>query len=305
MNYLFYGTNHYNLKKEIDSILKDKDALNISRYDISEIEIEEILNDALTMSLFDENKVIICENALVFSPALKADSSFEDYLNNPNPNTIMIFTLNEEKLDERKKVTKLIKKNGVVKEFNETNPNILVKELLKGYNISPSSISLLIQRVGSNLDILTNEVNKIILYKDNDKNITEEDILNLTHKTVDTDVFKLIDYIVTNDKKNALEVYYELIKRGEEPLKIIIMLSNQFRIIYQSKVLKSKGYSEKDIADVLKIHPYRVKLALQKASKYSSKTLLKYLNDFADMDIGIKTGNISKNNVLEMFILEK
>jgi len=305
MNYLFYGTNHYNLKKEIDNILKDKDGLNISRYDMSETEIIDIINDALTMSLFEENKIIICENALVFSSSLKAETSFEEYLNNPNPNTIMIFILNEEKLDERKKVTKIIKKNGIVKEFNETNPNILVKELLKDYKISPSSISLLIKRVGTNLDILTNEVNKIILYKDNDKNITEEDILNLTHKTVDTDVFKLIDYIVTNDKKNALEVYYELIKRGEEPLKIIIMLSNQFRIIYQSKILKSKGYSEKDISDVLKIHPYRVKLALQKASKYSSEKLLKYLSDFADMDMGIKSGNISKNNVLEMFILEK
>jgi len=305
MNYLFYGTNHYNLKKEIDNILKDKDGLNISRYDMSETEIIDIINDALTMSLFEENKIIICENALVFSSSLKAETSFEEYLNNPNPNTIMIFILNEEKLDERKKITKIIKKNGIVKEFNETNPNILVKELLKDYKISPSSISLLIKRVGTNLDILTNEVNKIILYKDNDKNITEEDILNLTHKTVDTDVFKLIDYIVTNDKKNALEVYYELIKRGEEPLKIIIMLSNQFRIIYQSKILKSKGYSEKDISDVLKIHPYRVKLALQKASKYSSEKLLKYLSDFADMDMGIKSGNISKNNVLEMFILEK
>lgn len=305
MNYLFYGTNHYNLKKEIDSILKDKDDLNISKYDMSETAIDDILNDALTMSLFEENKVIICENALVFSPALKAEASFEEYLNNPNPNTTIIFVLNEEKLDERKKVTKLIKKNGIVKEFNEINPNDLVKELLKDYDISPSSISLLIQRVGNNLDILTNEVDKIILYKDNDKKITAEDILNLTHKTVDTDVFKLIDYIVTNDKKNALEIYYELIKRGEEPLKIIIMLSNQFRIIYQSKTLKSKGYSEKDIAEVLKIHPYRVKLAIQKAGKYSNETLLKYLSDFADMDMGIKSGKVSKNNVLEMFILEK
>lgn len=305
MLYLFYGTNAFGIKKEIEKILKDNNDLNVSRYDMEEDEIGVILNDALTMSLFEENKIIICDNSNIFSGSCKADEKVEEYLKCPNPNTQIIFILNAEKPDERKKITKLIRKNGTVKEFNETDPKVIVKNMLTGYNISPSTISLLINRVGNNLDTLTNEINKIILYKDNDLNITDEDILKLTHKTVDTDVFKLIDYIVTDNKKNALEIYYELIKRGEEPIKIIIMLANQFRIIYQSKTLRSKGYSEKDIADILKIHPYRVKLALEKAAKYSSKLLLKYLNDLADMDMGIKSGEMNKNNSLEMFILEK
>lgn len=305
MNYLLYGTNTYGIKKETDKILKDVNALNISRYDLEENSIEEILNDAVTMSLFSENKVIICENAICFSALGKADEKLEAYLQKSNPNTILIFILNSEKPDERKKITKLIKKNGTVKDFNITNPSSLVKEMLKNYDISPKTISLLIDRVGSNLNTLTNEVNKIILYKNEDKHITDQDIVDLTHKTVDIDVFKLIDYIVTDDKKNALEIYYELVKRGEEPIKIIIMLANQFRIIYQSKTLRKKGYSEKDIADLLKIHPYRVKLALQKANMYSGNILLKYIDALADMDFGIKSGQMNKNNSLEMFILEK
>lgn len=305
MNYLFYGTNTYSLNQELEKILKESGSLNVSKYDMEENELGVILNDALTMSLFEENKIIVCENATVFSPSIKVEKSFEEYLNNSNPNTKMIFILNNEKVDERKKITKIIRKNGIVKEFNETNPRALIKRMLDGYTISTSAISLLIERVGTNLNILNNEINKIILYKDEDKNITEDDILNLTHKKVDIDVFKLIDYIVTDDKKSALEIYYELIKRGEEPIKIIIMLANQFRIIYQSKTLKNKGYSEKDIASILKIHPYRVKLAVSKASKYSSKLLIKYLSDLADMDMKIKSGEINKDNTLEMFLLEK
>ena len=119
------------------------------------------------------------------------------------------------------------------------------------------------------------------------------------------DIFKLLDYIVQNDKNKALEIYYEMLKMNEEPIKIIIMLSNQFRIMYQSKELLKKGYSEKDIASTLKIHPYRVKLALQNGRKYTSSLLLKYLSELADMDMNIKTGKIDKSSALELFILKK
>ena len=83
------------------------------------------------------------------------------------------------------------------------------------------------------------------------------------------------------------------------------MLANQFRIMYQCKELLKKGLSEKDIATTLKIHPYRVKLAIQNSRKYSSELLLQYISDLADMDISIKTGQIDKALALELFILKK
>ena len=75
--------------------------------------------------------------------------------------------------------------------------------------------------------------------------------------------------------------------------------------MYQSKELLKKGLSEKAIAETLKIHPYRVKLALQNSRSYDSKTLLKFISDLADIDINIKTGKINKDLALELFILQK
>jgi len=304
MLYLFYGTNAFGIKKEIDKILKDNNGLNVSRYDLEEDEIGVVLNDALTMSLFEENKIIICDNSNIFSGSVKADEIIEEYLNNPNPNTQIIFILNSEKPDERKKITKLIKKNGIVKCFNDQlDIHGLIRNLLKDYKIDYNSINTLIDRVGSNPLIIQNEINKIKIYKGENKNITEEDILNLTTKIIEIDIFKLIDYIVKGNKEKALEMYYEMLKMNEEPLKIIIMLANQFRIMYQAKELLKKGYTEKDIAGILKIHPYRVKLAIQNSILYKSNVLLKKLDELADIDMGIKKGNINKNLSLELFIL--
>ena len=94
-----------------------------------------------------------------------------------------------------------------------------------------------------------------------------------------------------------------IMKLGEEPIKIIVMLANQIRIIYQTKELSKKGYREKDIAQILDIHPYRVKLALTNGYKYTSSVLLKKISELAQMDIDIKKGLVDKSIALELFIV--
>ena len=305
MIYLLYGDKDYRINDEIKKITKNIDKINITKYDLNVDDIKEVINDAETYSLFEEKKVIIIENANMFTGSTSKDSEIiEKYMENENPLTTLILIVRGEKIDSRKKITKLLQKKGKILEFNEDiNIDNLIKKELKNYKIDYQTLNLFKNRVGTNPLIIENEINKIKLYK-NDKEITKEDILNVTTKTIEIDIFKLIDDIVKGNKDSAIEIYHEMLKVNEEPLKIVIMLANQFRIMYQSKELMLKGYTEKDIASLLKIHPYRVKLALQNSRNYSSKTLLKYLNDLADIDIGIKTGKLNKDLALELFILK-
>ena len=306
MVYLLYGTEDFEIEEEIKKLSKDIDEMNISKYDLNNDMLSLALEDAKTISLFGDKKLVIVDNANMFTGSTSKDSELiEEYLNHINDNTTLILIVHNDKLDTRKKITKLIKKVGKVQEFNdELDTTSLVRRLFKDYNIDYKTIQLFIDRVGNNPLIIQSEINKIKIYKDNDKNITEEDILNLTAKLIEIDIFKLIDYIVRKNKEKALELYYEMLKMNEEPIKIVVILANQFRIMYQSKELLKKGYSEKDIASTLKIHPYRVKLAIQNSRNYTSDILLKNLNALADIDIGIKTGTINKDLALELFILK-
>ena len=165
------------------------------------------------------------------------------------------------------------------------------------------AISLLLDRVGKELHQLEQEVQKLKMYRIDTKKISVEDVQNLTSKNIDIDIFGLIENIVTKNKEKAMETYGEMLKRNEEPIKIIVMLANQFRIIYQSKALYQKGYTEGDIAKELAIHPYRIKLALQKGRHFSSEVLLTYLNELANLDLSIKEGLVDKEMALELFIL--
>ena len=306
MVYLLYGTKDFMIEEEVKKLCKNIDEMNISKYDLNNDMLSLVIDDVQTVSLFGDKKVVIADNANMFTGSTSKDSEqMEKYLNNINENTIFILIVHNDKLDTRKKITKLINKVGTVKAFNdELDANSLVRRLLKDYNIDYKTIQLFLDRVGNNPLIIQNEINKIKIYKGNDKNITDEDILNLTTKLIEIDIFKLIDYIVRKNKEKALELYYEMLKMNEEPIKIVVILANQFRIMYQSKELLKKGYSEKDIASILKIHPYRVKLAIQNSRNYTSEMLLKQLNNLADIDIGIKTGTLNKDLALELFILK-
>ena len=310
MLYLLYGTENYLIKKEIDKILNANsiEKINVSEYNLEIDNFKDIIEDANTISLFADKKAIIVNNSYLFTgKSIKNENDpelFLDYFKNANPDSIIIFIVDSEKLDERKKIVKEIKKIGTVKDFNQKNDlTDILKNMFEGYNISIQDIRFMIDRCGNNLDILSQEVNKIKIYKDEDKNVTKEDIINLTSKNIDIDIFGFVDTIVNKNKNKALEIYKEMLINGEEPIKILVILANQFRIIYQAKELYKQGYSGNDIATMIGIHPYRIKLALEKARNYNSDTLLDYLEKLADLDYDIKIGNIESSLGLEMFIL--
>lgn len=310
MVYVLYGTIDYLINREINQIIKENHIydININKYDLTNNYLSDIINDASSMSLFNDKKIIIVNNSYIFTgttkKTLEQDTiTLENYLNDINEGTILIFIVNSDKLDERKKITKLIKKNGIVKEYNNIDNVSLVKELFDDYNISNDNIKYLLQRVGDNTTLLATEIEKIKVYKENDKNITKDDITNLTTKSLEVNNFKLIDAIINKNKNEAFILYQNRIKLNEEPIAIIIALANQIRIMYQVKQLYLNGYTENNIASMLKIHPYRVKLASQNSKKYDSDILLRYIKQLANLDISIKTGKIDKQLGLELFIL--
>ncbi len=313
MIYTFYGQNEFLIDNHIKKIIKENDIedININTYNLNDTLIEDIIDDALTISLFSDKKLIIVSDSYIFTGSVKKNNlehninALELYLKNDIENTILIFKVNNDKLDERKKIVKLLKTKSKVIEYSKTNQiNSLVKDMFKEYNISNQDINYLVSRVGDNLQILYSEIEKIKIYKDTDLVISKEDIDNLTTKLINIDIFKFIENIILKNKVDAIETYHELIKLNEEPIKIIVMLANQIRLMYQVKTLSSEGYSEADLAKELNVHPYSAKKALQNSRNYSSIDLINNLNSLADLDIAIKTGTINKELGLELFILK-
>ena len=306
MTYLLYGTNDYLINQEIEK-LKEKNNItdnDVTRYDYTETLIKDIIDDATLVPLFSNKKMIIVDNSTIFESTSKKEDTvvLEKYLSSTNDFTILIFIDKVDKLDERKKIYKLLKDNNSVIECNTLNINNLVKEKFESYKIDSSTITKFINRVGTNPYNLINEIEKLKIFKINEKVITDEDI-KFASKNIEDNIFDLINYIVNKNSEKVIDIYHDLLSRGSEPIAILVLIANQFRIILQSKLLYYKGYTEKDIASTLSIHPYRVKLAIQNSRNYSNELLIEYIDKLAILDYEIKSGEKDADTGLELFLL--
>ncbi len=124
----------------------------------------------------------------------------------------------------------------------------------------------------------------------------------LVSKSLEQNIFTLIEKVVQRKLDEALRIYYDLLKQNEEPIKILALLAGQFRLIYQVKELARRGYGQQQIASFLKTHPYRVKLAAGHADKFTDEELTNLMRLIAEADYQMKTGGMNKSLLIEMLL---
>ena len=307
--YLIYGNDYSLIKREIDKITKEIN--DVTTYDLSLEKVDNLLNDASVISMFGDKKALIGENALFLSTSSSSINHDLDYLQryleDDNHDNIVIFTLNENKLDERKKIVKLLKKRATVihKDVikDKDLPDFVRDEFFNnGYKIDYKAASYFVQYAGSNVDILISEINKMMMYKDGDKIIKIEDINEITSKKMNDNIFDLSNAIMDKNFKKMYECYNDLMTLKEEPIKIIAMLGSTFTLVYQCKLLYNDGKRQNEIADILKVHPYRVKLAIEN-NYYKINNIKEILKKLHNLDYEIKSGKIDKALALDNFLL--
>ena len=64
------------------------------------------------------------------------------------------------------------------------------------------------------------------------------------------------------------------------------------------------GYQQANIADTLKVHPYRVKLALQQVRRFELSRLERLYDELVENDYRMKTGQMDKELLFQLFILK-
>lgn len=304
--YLIVSEDHFLIQRQIKKTIGESKDQEVLYYDLKETSIEQVIEDLDTLNFFTKRKVVIAENAY-FLTSEKPKNSLEQnidvltkYIEKPNQDNVLIITC--DKLDERKKIVKELKKCAKI---IDTNIDILkqIEDELGEYQMSLLDRKYFAERTLNNYERIINEIAKLKLFKGEEKNITREDIDKLVTKTIDDNIFTLVDAIIKKDKKQAFEIYEDMLLHNEEPIKIMILLANKIRLLYQVKVLSKTIYRDEEIGKIIGSHPYPVKLAKNIVRNFKEQELLNYLDKLAHIDIDIKTGKTYQNIALETFIL--
>ena len=304
-------------KSKIDGILSHHSIAkeNVTTYDMKEENVRVAIFDVQTVPFLSDNKAVLIRNPefLTGSTVKKIEHDLETfmaYLGKPSPDNVLIIYAPYGKLDERKKVTKFLKKNCnfiTSPKSNDSNVFSWVKNRLTHLQIDfdIQVLNLLLDITKKDATLLDIELRKIEHYflGNDDWKLTTSIVNDLVHQTPEDNIFLLTEALSTKDIKQAHAIYTDLMKNKEEPVKLLIMIGNHFRLLRQVHSLKSQGRSQSEVASVLGIHPYRTKLLLQQVDRFNQTMLNEYVNFIADMDFQIKSGGINGPLALEFIIL--
>jgi len=304
-------------KSKIDGILRHHHIAreNVTAYDMTEVNIREAIFDVQTLPFLSDRKAVLIRNPEFLTGSMTKKivhdmDAFMAYLGKPSPDNVLIIYAPYAKLDERKKVTKLLKKscNFIASpKSNDSSVFSWAKERLASLRIDfdMQALNLLLDITKKDMTLLDIELRKIEHYflgNDNRK-LTRDIVGDLVHQTPEDNVFLLTEALSSKNIKQAHAIYSDLMKNKEEPIKLLIMIGNHFRLLRQVHSLKSRGAGQSEVTSGLGIHPYRAKLLLQQVGQFSLTTLNDYINFIADMDFQIKSGGINGSLALEFIIL--
>ena len=304
-NYLIEGSDYISINNKISEIIKKNNFsdASISKYDLSEDLLEEVIEDLNTYGLFSDKKIVIINNFDKMDPDINRVEELLKYVENSSSLNLLFVV--SDKYDDRKKIIKdLKKKMEFIKVSND--PVEFTKNCLKGYKVEDGVITLLVNNTLGDISRLYNECNKLKIYKINDKYISKEDVLELAVKKLgdSTDItFQFSRSLAEKDKKKALSLYQELLDYQIEALSIIGLLASQFRIMFQVKVLEEENMRNDEIAKTLNEKSYRITKTRELTRYYSKRELLDLMIKLEDIDLKIKTTSVDANTLVQSFIL--
>lgn len=315
--YLFYGTEKLLIDKCLTK-LKEKllpdglEAFNYDRVDGEKVPLKEIIDLANTIPVMSEKRVIIVDNAFYFSAQKTIENKENErylleYLKDPNPTCCLIFKVLG-KVDKRKKIFKAVEEKGQTIDFATLSGENLerwIEKYLKEYDkrIERDALSYLSLLSKEGLDVLQNELDKLISYCWYEPVITLAMTQEMVTRNSELNVFSLIDSIANKQGKKALELLHTSLALGEAPLKLIYLLVRQIRMILIAKEMVSQGYSEKQVREKLQVQPFVVSKVLGQGRRFTLEQLVEALTKLLETEVLLKSSGGDPGELMENLVI--
>ncbi|WP_461224140.1 DNA polymerase III subunit delta [Lacticaseibacillus suihuaensis] len=292
----------------------DQQTMNYAAYDMRQTPVAVALDDASSQPFFgDFREVVITDPYFLTGEAAKGGpvhdlDGLTAYCQKPVASTTMVLVAPYPKLDERKRLVKAIKKQALVVDvapLNQREAQAAIQRALRSQHITitPEASQALVQRAGGDYSAMVRELPKLAVFASGGKPLDAAAIDALVPKQLTDRVFDLVSAVVARNATQAIALYRDLLLQKEEPIRLNSLLVGQFRLLVQVAILAQKGYSQGSLASTLKVHPYRVKLALQAVQHTRLAALQRAYSGLVDTEAAMKTGRMDKALAFELFVL--
>lgn len=305
--YLLFGEERYLKRQYTDRLRKalcpEGDSMNTHFYHGKNLPIGEIIDLAETMPFLAERRTIFISDSGLFK---SGGEELANYLASCNDSTCFVFT--ESEVDKRSKLYKAVQANGYAAEFTIQDEKtlkhwiagVLAKENKK---ITENTAQLFLTKVGTDMENIQMELEKLICYCMDREVVTSEDVETICTNRVSNHIFDMINAIAEGKTKQALDLYYDLLSLKEPPMRILFLLARQCNLLLITKDMRAKGYDSKAIAPKLGVPPFIASKYITQAGQFKTATLRNAVEKCVEAEEAVKNGRMNDMMSVEILIL--
>lgn len=293
--YFLMGEESYYIDKLSDYIegnvlTEDEKGFNQTVLYGRDVTIEDIVSTAKRYPMMAERQVVIVKEVQDLSRTI---DKLESYAENPMPSTVLVICYKYKTLDKRKKVTKLLAKNGIVYESKKLYENQVgdwIKRVLAGkkYSIEPKANAMLVQFLGTDLSKINNELEKLQIILPKGSTITPHHIEENIGFSKDFNVFELRKAI---GDRNQLRAYTIADNFAQNPKDNPIVMTTSLVFSFFVQLLKYHGLKDKNpknAATALGVNPFFLKDYDVAIKNYPMRKVSQIVTSLREVDVKSK-----------------
>jgi DNA polymerase-3 subunit delta len=229
-----------------------------------------------------------------------------EYLAAPLETSCLV--LHAERIDRRQRWVKRVLEIGELLEYNAPSRPadlrrwIAARFAQRGVRAAPGAAELLAESIGSDLDALASEIDKLCLYAAERAEVTAGDVEQMGGPQRARAIYELTDLVGRRQGAAALSMLGRLLEQGEAPLAVLGALAQHFRRLLRARECQPQSAAE--LQKQLGIHPYAAERLLEQARRWSEARLRGCLELAQRTDESLKGAlPIEPGHALEQLVL--
>lgn len=311
--YIFYGEEDF-LMEEAEKALQRQlsgqdDGVDMSRVEGASSLLDDVLDMVDTVSLFGGSRFVVVTNAPYFTKEHAKSESLDRLLAHATrlqADSCVVFLAVD--VTKTLKAYKELTAKGMVYRFDSLKPYAISawvrqKITAAGKTVSADVLDLFVERVGKDLRRLNSEVDKLVTYLGDKRELDETTVLHAASRSIHGDIFALTEAVVYGKSAKAMGLLQDLFAAGEPPLRILAMLVRQFRLLGEACEQMRRGCSKDELAARLGLHPYAAQKLAAQVEKTNEDRLYRAVELLLQADLDMKRGRIDHVLAMETLVV--
>ncbi len=233
--YLFTGEEQYFADRALAVITEKALAgaprdFNLDVFYGKDAKAADVAAQASTLPMMAERRLVILKEA----DKLRDLKEIKEYLKAPSPDCVLILLAMGADRSKERALSDMLPESAVFAHFWRPRdyeiPDIVQKLVrASGFTIDRGAVAYISETLSGNIALIEAELNKVFNLLGERRHVKEEDVRESVGDFGLPAVFELSDAAAAGNASKAVETLEKLLRDGEEPLKLLAILSGNWR----------------------------------------------------------------------------